>query len=105
MIPSHPYNMTKDPKSGIPESGAKNKNAMDHSAMESEKSELAKISVVNKSAAQSSSVWMALCERAAVEKDPKKLLQLISEINRLLDAREKQLSTGEKPLPEKPSDS
>jgi hypothetical protein len=31
--------------------------------------------------------WMALCERAAVERDPKKLLQLVSEINRLLDAR------------------
>lgn len=32
-------------------------------------------------------IWMALCERAAVEQDPKKLLELVSEINRLLDAR------------------
>jgi len=35
---------------------------------------------------------MALCERAAVEQDPKKLLELVSEINRLFDAREKRLS-------------
>jgi len=34
---------------------------------------------------------MALCERAAVEQDPRKLLELVSEINRLLDAREKRL--------------
>jgi hypothetical protein len=26
--------------------------------------------------------WMSLCEKAAVEKDPKKLLHLVSEINR-----------------------
>jgi len=35
---------------------------------------------------------MALCERAAVEQDPKKLLELVSEINRLFDARERRLS-------------
>ena len=35
---------------------------------------------------------MALCERAASEQDPKKLLELVSEINRLFDAREKRLS-------------
>jgi hypothetical protein len=41
---------------------------------------------------QSGESWMALCERAAVEQDPKKLLELVSEINRLFDAREKRLS-------------
>jgi hypothetical protein len=32
---------------------------------------------------QSGEAWMSLCERAAVEQDPKKLLELVSEINRL----------------------
>ena len=41
---------------------------------------------------QSGETWMALCERAAVEQDPKKLLELVSEINRLFEAREKRLS-------------
>jgi hypothetical protein len=35
--------------------------------------------------------WMALCAQAAVEQDPKKLLELVSEINRLLDNRRKRL--------------
>jgi hypothetical protein len=39
--------------------------------------------------------WVALCAQAAVEKDPKKLLELVSEINRLLDARRKRLSSPE----------
>jgi hypothetical protein len=37
--------------------------------------------------------WVALCAQAAVEQDPKKLLELVSEINRLLDARRKRLAT------------
>jgi hypothetical protein len=37
--------------------------------------------------------WVALCAQAAVERDPKKLLELVSEINRLLDARRKRLTT------------
>jgi hypothetical protein len=40
---------------------------------------------------QSGETWIALCERAAVEQDPKKLLELVSEINRLFEAREKRL--------------
>jgi hypothetical protein len=36
--------------------------------------------------------WMALCERAAVEKDPKKLLELVSEINRLFQFRKEHLA-------------
>jgi hypothetical protein len=52
---------------------------------------------------QSGETWMALCERAAVEQDPKKLLELVSEINRLFDAREKRLSS--KPKNTLPGDS
>ncbi len=37
--------------------------------------------------------WMALCERAAVEQDPKKLLELVSEINRLFDASKEHQAT------------
>ena len=29
--------------------------------------------------------WMELCEQAAVEQDPAKLLKLVTEINRLLE--------------------
>jgi hypothetical protein len=36
--------------------------------------------------------WVALCAQAAVEQDPKRLLDLVSEINRLLDARKKRLA-------------
>ncbi len=51
---------------------------------------------------QSGETWMALCERAAVEQDPRKLLELVSEINRLFDARERRLSSGlSSKLPEK----
>ncbi len=42
---------------------------------------------------------MALCERAAVEQDPKKLLELVSEINRLFEAREKRLTGHTTPKP------
>jgi hypothetical protein len=41
----------------------------------------------------SGETWVALCAKAAVEQDPRKLLELVSEINRLLDARKKRLST------------
>jgi hypothetical protein len=36
--------------------------------------------------------WVALCAKAGVEQDPKNLLDLVTEINRLLDARRKRLS-------------
>jgi hypothetical protein len=35
--------------------------------------------------------WVALCAQAAVEQDPKRLLELVKEINRLLDARRQRL--------------
>jgi hypothetical protein len=38
--------------------------------------------------------WMQLCEQAAVEQDPEKLMKLVEEINRLLEA--KQNSAGVK---------
>ena len=35
--------------------------------------------------------WMQLCGQAANEQDPEKLTELITEINRLLDAKEQRL--------------
>jgi hypothetical protein len=42
---------------------------------------------------------MSLCERAAVEQDPKNLLEPVSEINRLFDSREKPLAGHSEPKP------
>jgi hypothetical protein len=36
--------------------------------------------------------WQELCEQAAKEQDPKKLIVLVQEINRLLDAKRDRLS-------------
>jgi hypothetical protein len=41
---------------------------------------------------QGEETWMSLCERAAVEQDPKKLLELVSEINRRFQSREQRLT-------------
>ena len=35
--------------------------------------------------------WRALCERAAVEQDPQKLVRMIEQINRLLGEKEQRL--------------
>ena len=35
--------------------------------------------------------WKQLCEEAANEQDPEKLMKLIKEINRLLEAKEQRL--------------
>ena len=35
--------------------------------------------------------WRSLCEQAAEEQDPEKLMQLVTEINHLLDAKEERL--------------
>jgi len=35
--------------------------------------------------------WRQLCELAATEQDPERLLALVKEINRLLDEKEKRL--------------
>ena len=37
-------------------------------------------------------IWMHLCEQAAVEQDPDKLMDLIKEINRLLEEKERRLN-------------
>lgn len=42
--------------------------------------------------AESGERWVALCAQAAVEQDPKKLLELVREINHLLDTRRKRLA-------------
>jgi hypothetical protein len=35
--------------------------------------------------------WMHLCEQAALEQDPEKLMLLVVEINRLLEEKEQRL--------------
>ena len=35
--------------------------------------------------------WRALCEQAAIEQDPEKLMRLVEQINRLLDEQEQRL--------------
>jgi hypothetical protein len=36
--------------------------------------------------------WMSLCERAAQEQDPEKLILLVHEITRLLDEKQERLT-------------
>ena len=36
--------------------------------------------------------WQELCEQAAKEQDPAKLIEIIEEINHLLDAKRKRLN-------------
>ncbi len=38
--------------------------------------------------------WMELCAQAAEEQDPEKLMELIAQINRLLEAKERRLKGG-----------
>jgi len=40
---------------------------------------------------QDSERWKQLCEQAAKEQDPAKLMKLIKEINELLEAKERRL--------------
>jgi hypothetical protein len=42
--------------------------------------------------------WRELCEQAAVEQDPNKLLELIKQINDLLDAKRRRLSHDTAPV-------
>jgi hypothetical protein len=41
--------------------------------------------------------WQQLCEQTASEKDPKKLLALTAEINRLLEEKSKRLKSNSPP--------
>jgi hypothetical protein len=36
-------------------------------------------------------IWMQFCEQAAVEQDPDRLIQLVSQINRMLEEKENRL--------------
>ena len=40
--------------------------------------------------------WMELCQQAAVEQDPKRLMELVEEINRLLEEKEERLKDLQK---------
>jgi hypothetical protein len=40
--------------------------------------------------------WQELCERAAEEQDPEKLLELVKEINTLLEEKEQRLAKQRK---------
>ena len=40
--------------------------------------------------------WMDLCEQAANEQDPKKLMVLITEITRLLETKQKRIEAESK---------
>jgi hypothetical protein len=44
---------------------------------------------------QTEQTWRKLCERAVIEKDPDKLLQLVKEINRLLNEKEARLQSAQ----------
>jgi hypothetical protein len=39
--------------------------------------------------------WMSLCEKAAQEQDPEKLMLLVREITRLLDEKQERLNKPE----------
>jgi hypothetical protein len=41
--------------------------------------------------------WMTLCEQAAAEQDPQKLLDLVQQINDLLEAKERRLGIDTTP--------
>ena len=56
---------------------------------------------------QNAESWVALCAQAAVEQDPKRLLELVKEINRLLNARRQRLfneGDGHSKLKDHPED-
>jgi hypothetical protein len=40
--------------------------------------------------------WLVLCEQAAVEQDPARLLALVTEINRLLEEKEQRGETKDR---------
>jgi hypothetical protein len=48
--------------------------------------------------------WMELCELAAQEKDPTKLMALIGEIDRLLEAKQQRVTKAPDLVAENPAD-
>jgi hypothetical protein len=81
--------MSSNPRSRIRDLCSKALAATDPGQIEPILSEL---SVALHEELQIGRTWMALCERAAVEQDPKGLFELVSEINPLSEAREKRLA-------------
>lgn len=49
--------------------------------------------------------WQELCEQAANEKDPRKMLELVEEINRLLGIKYDRISHADGTLPKISKDS
>lgn len=49
--------------------------------------------------------WRELCAQAAVEQDPEKLMQLVTEITRLLGEEQERAKAKKQGLPAKPEDS
>jgi hypothetical protein len=49
--------------------------------------------------------WKELCEQAANEQDPAKMLEIVSEINRLLDAKYDRVSHKDGAPPKNPNHS
>jgi len=49
--------------------------------------------------------WMELCEQAAVEQDPERLLSLVNEIVALLDAKQERLDPRKNRVTKRPSKS
>lgn len=47
---------------------------------------------------QKREIWMHLCEQAATEQDPDKLMDLIKQINQLLEEKELRLKGNVNPL-------
>ena len=41
--------------------------------------------------------WKQLCEQVAVEEDPEKFMQLVNELNRLLEEKERRLDMRREP--------
>ena len=39
--------------------------------------------------------WIQICEQAAIEQDSERLMDLVTEINRMLDEKEQRLKRGE----------
>ena len=49
--------------------------------------------------------WMQLCELATKEQDPVKLMELVAEINRILEAKEHRLKEASNAASEEPPSS
>lgn len=46
--------------------------------------------------------WMELCKLVAEEQDPARMIELVTELNKLLEAKERRLGMKEIPLSKEP---